>query len=116
MTADKDQTPHPVDVHVGRQMRRRRLALGLSQTALAAKLGVSFQAVQKYETGDIRISASRLYEVAQALEVEPGYFFAGYPDEGLEFPAGEAIAGSGAPVLDRRDVLMLVRFYQAILD
>jgi len=60
-------------------MRLRRIQLGMSQGALAAKIGVSFQAVQKYESGDIRISASRLYDVAQVLQVTPGFFFEGYP-------------------------------------
>ena len=52
----------------------------LSQSALAARLGVTFQAVQKYEGGTVRISASRLYEVARALEITPAYFFEGYDD------------------------------------
>src|ERR1043166_6701168 len=56
----KDNEPHPIDVYVGGRMRLRRIQLGLSQGALASKIGVSFQAVQKYESGDIRISASRL--------------------------------------------------------
>jgi transcriptional regulator with XRE-family HTH domain len=55
----KENEPHPIDVYVGGRMRLRRIQLGLSQGALASKIGVSFQAVQKYESGDIRISASR---------------------------------------------------------
>src|SRR5712672_3624455 len=76
----KDNEPHPIDVYVGGRMRLRRTQLGLSQGTLASKIGVSFQAVQKYEAGDIRISASRLYDVAQALQVPPAFFFDGYPD------------------------------------
>ena len=76
----KENEPHPIDVYVGGRMRLRRIQLGLSQGALASKIGVSFQAVQKYESGDIRISASRLYDVAQVLEVSPAFFFEGYPD------------------------------------
>src|SRR5215813_15267222 len=76
----KENEPHPIDIYVGGRMRLRRIQLGLSQGALANKIGVSFQAVQKYESGDIRISASRLYDVAQVLEVSPAFFFEGYPD------------------------------------
>jgi transcriptional regulator with XRE-family HTH domain len=72
--------PHPIDAYVGDRMRLRRIQLDLNQGALARKIGVSFQAVQKYESGNIRISASRLYEISQALEVPPAFFFDGYPD------------------------------------
>src|SRR5579864_8120891 len=80
MIPRKDDEPHLIDVYVGGRMRLRRIQLGLSQGALSSKIGVSFQAVQKYESGDIRISASRLYDVAQVLEVSPAFFFEGYPD------------------------------------
>ena len=52
---DKDNNArHPIDVYVGGRMRLRRTQLGLSQGTLASKTGVSFQAIQKYEAGDIR--------------------------------------------------------------
>src|SRR5258708_38386457 len=91
-----DNAPHPIDAYVGGRMRLRRTQLGLSQGTLASKIGVSFQAIQKYEAGGIRISASRAYDIAQALQVSPAFFFDGYPD-GLAAtnPAHEAAAGSG---------------------
>src|SRR4029079_13983217 len=55
------------DVLVGSRVRVRRLELGLSQTALANELGVTFQQVQKYEKGTNRIGASRLHAMASAL-------------------------------------------------
>ena len=115
MIASKDDEPHPIDVYVGGRMRLRRVQLGMSQGALAAKIGVSFQAVQKYESGDIRISASRLYDVAQALEVTPGFFFEGYPD-GLVARnlADEALPANEA--FDRREILSLIRGYYGIKD
>jgi len=64
-----------VDVWVGARIAGRRQALGLSQTALAERVGVSFQQIQKYETGINRISASRLHQIALALGAEPGSFF-----------------------------------------
>jgi transcriptional regulator with XRE-family HTH domain len=111
----KDHVPHPIDVYVGGRMRLRRIQLGLSQGALASKIGVSFQAVQKYESGDIRISASRLYDVAQVLEVSPAFFFEGYPD-GI---VAKNIAQEASPTnetFDRREVMSLIRGYYGIRD
>lgn len=75
MSGKTTDSPDPVDVFVGAKLRERRLILGLSQDALAATGGVAFQQVQKYERGANRISASRLYQFARALDVEPGFFF-----------------------------------------
>ena len=111
----KENEPHPIDVYVGGRMRLRRIQLGLSQGALASKIGVSFQAVQKYESGDIRISASRLYDVAQVLEVSPAFFFEGYPD-GM---VAKNLAGEVAPgneTFDRREIMSLIRGYYGIRD
>ncbi len=61
------KTPDPIDVAVGGRARLRRRELKLTQAALAAKLGVTFQQLQKYERGDNRVSASRLVGLAAAL-------------------------------------------------
>lgn len=71
---------HPVDAHVGRKIREVRLLRGMTQANVAERLGLSFQQLQKYETGHNRVSASRMYEIATLLEVEPAYFFEGYAD------------------------------------
>jgi transcriptional regulator with XRE-family HTH domain len=115
IAARKDHEIHPIDIYVGGRMRLRRIQLGLSQGALASKIGVSFQAVQKYESGDIRISASRLYDVAQAMEVSPAFFFEGYPD-GI---VAKNIAQESSPAsetFDRREVMSLIRGYYGIRD
>lgn len=67
--------PHPIDVHVGARIRAQRIVHGLTQSELARLVGISFQSVQKYEQGENRVSASRLYEFAQALGVAPQHFF-----------------------------------------
>lgn len=72
---------HPVDIHVGQRLKQLRKVRGLSQTDLGNKLELSFQQIQKYETGSNRISASRLFELGQALNVEPVYFFDGFHDD-----------------------------------
>ena len=66
-----------IDKHIGQRVRERRIVLGLSQTVLAEGLGISFQQLQKYESGANRISASRLYQIALVLGVPVQYFFQG---------------------------------------
>jgi transcriptional regulator with XRE-family HTH domain len=68
---------NPIDTHVGMRIRARRQQLKLSQMQLAPVLEVSFQQLQKYETGANRISASKLFMTANALEVPVGWFFEG---------------------------------------
>jgi transcriptional regulator with XRE-family HTH domain len=60
-----------VDAHVGRSIRDRRKELDMSQEKLGKETGVSFQQVQKYENGHNRVSASRLWGIARALDVSP---------------------------------------------
>lgn len=87
-----------IDRIVGRRIAARRAALGKSQTVLAAELGVSFQQLQKYESGQNRVSASRLHRIAVALEAPVGAFFPDGPDEEAE-PA-ELTAESRAVLAD----------------
>ena len=70
-----DGAPNPVDVHVGAQLKSRRILLGLSQERLADELGITFQQVQKYEKGLNRIGASRLWDLSQVLGVNIDYFY-----------------------------------------
>ena len=78
-------------MHVGARLRKRRQALSISQERLGAQLGLTFQQVQKYEKGVNRIGASRLYQIAQALDAPVQYFFEGAPtSEGEEEGAGAA--------------------------
>jgi ribosome-binding protein aMBF1 (putative translation factor) len=69
--------PDPIDVHVGKRMRERRLRQGLLLEDVAAGIGVKMGTVQKYEIARHRISASMLYRVCKALNVGPAYFFHG---------------------------------------
>ena len=70
---------HKVDVHVGKRIRQRRWLVGMTQQKLAELVGIKFQQIQKYETGANRVSASRLWDIADALSVKIEFFF-----EGLE--------------------------------
>src|SRR4051794_13172656 len=76
-----------IDRHVGGRVRERRIMLGLTQQQLADLIGVTYQQAHKYERGINRISAGRLYEIAQVLSVPIGYFF-----DGLEGQDSRAIS------------------------
>jgi transcriptional regulator with XRE-family HTH domain len=82
----RDDGPDPIDIFVGRRMRERRLQQGMSQPMIGRQLGVSFQAVQKYEAARMRLSASTLYRLSELLGVPPGYFFEGYTPEPAHEP------------------------------
>jgi len=73
----RGDAPDPVDRHVGKRVRHARLEAGLSQYELGRGIGVSFQAVQKYEQGENRLSASRLFRTAQIVERPISFFFEG---------------------------------------
>jgi transcriptional regulator with XRE-family HTH domain len=69
-----------VDLHVGSRLRLRRTLLGMTQDQLATMLGISYQQVQKYETGANRISVSRLFEIGRRLDTDISYFVEGLQD------------------------------------
>ncbi|MDP3750042.1 MAG: helix-turn-helix transcriptional regulator [Phenylobacterium sp.] len=84
----RGQTPHPVDLHVGRRVRGRRKLLRMSLENLAGDIGVAYQQLQKYELGHNRISASTLYRIAEALQTPIDYFYDGLPSPGVR-PDGD---------------------------
>lgn len=102
---------HPVDVHVGKRIRHRRWMVGMTQQQLAECVGIKFQQIQKYETGANRISASRLWDISDALNVPVSYFF-----EGIEEAEAEKTGAEIAPndILGDKEALDLVRSYYAI--
>jgi transcriptional regulator with XRE-family HTH domain len=102
---------HPVDAHVGQRIRQRRWMSGMTQQQLAEKVGIKFQQIQKYETGMNRVSASRLFDVALALDVPVSFFFEGLDGAATaERPAVEPVGD----LLSDKEALDLVRSYYAI--
>jgi transcriptional regulator with XRE-family HTH domain len=79
MAKPQTKVPNPIDIHVGSRLRMRRMMLGMSQEKLGEAFGLTFQQVQKYEKGTNRISASRLQQAAQILDVLAPFFFEGAP-------------------------------------
>ncbi len=102
---------HPVDVHVGKRIRHRRWMIGTTQQQLADAVGIKFQQIQKYETGMNRVSASRLWDIAHALDVSVPFFF-----EGMDQAAPVSDTESAMPkdILGDKEALELLRSYYAI--
>ena len=105
---------HPVDVHVGRRVRHRRWMVGMTQQQLGDIVGIKFQQIQKYETGMNRISASRLWDIAQALGVSISFFFEGYGAEEGAVETAASADGQRGDLLADKEALELVRSYYAI--
>ena len=103
---------HPVDVHVGKRIRHRRWLVGMTQQQLAEQVGIKFQQIQKYETGANRVSASRLWDIADALDVPVSFFFEGLDAEQTEDSG--AIGAMPADLMGDKEALDLVRSYYAI--
>ncbi len=117
---------NPIDVHGGARLRARRTLLGLSQTALGDIAGLSFQQLQKYESGGNRISASRLYDLSKLLDIDISYFF-DEMDQAIESKSPARLSqkkskrSSRKPPksedpLHKRETLELVRAYYRIKD
>ena len=115
-----------IDLHLGRRLRRRRRLLGLSQQQVASQVGIRFQQIQKYECGANRISAARLWQLAEALESPISYFYDGL-EEHREKKARDEIfsraetlelvqAFSGLQEVPRRRLLDLAKSMRAEID
>lgn len=102
---------HPVDVHVGKRIRHRRWLIGMTQQQLAEQVGIKFQQIQKYETGANRVSASRLWDISDALDVPVSFFFEGLQDE---TKASADKAAVPEDLMGDKEALDLVRSYYAI--
>jgi transcriptional regulator with XRE-family HTH domain len=106
-----EKMKHPVDIHVGKRVRHRRWLVGMTQQQLAEKVGIKFQQVQKYETGMNRVSASRLWDISDALDVPVSFFFDGLADD-----KNKAETNSEIPLdlMADKEALELVRSYYSM--
>lgn len=102
---------HPVDIHVGKRIRHRRWMVGMTQQQLAEQVGIKFQQIQKYETGMNRVSASRLWDISDAMGIDVSFFF-----EGLGRKVHDEAGASAAPgdFMADKEALELVRSYYSI--
>lgn len=106
---------HPIDLHVGKRLKLRRALLGISQEQAGMAVGVTFQQIQKYERGQDRISASRLYDLAQLLRVSVTYFYEGIDDQ-AQVPVLNKEEERERMQMASRETLELVRGYYRIAD
>ena len=128
MSASKDDknfritNNNAVDVHVGKRIRLRRTLLGMSQEQLGTALHITFQQVQKYERGANRVSASRLWDISQIIDVPINYFFEDMSEVTVKSSPRKMTSGSGQDIaaddvkdpMARRETLELVRTYYSI--
>lgn len=121
----KKGQPDPVDVHVGSRVRLRRGIMGLSQEKLAESLGLTFQQIQKYERGANRVSASRLFQLGEILDVPVNFFFEGFnPDEpGRAYGFSDTqqedfswLEEDDGDLMERKETIELVRTYYSVQD
>jgi transcriptional regulator with XRE-family HTH domain len=97
-----------IDLHLGRRLRRRRRLLSLTQQQLATAVGIRFQQIQKYECGANRISAARLWQLAEALEIPISYFYDGLGE--TQARRDREPEGKGE-VMARKETMDLIRAY-----
>ncbi len=113
---------NPIDVHVGSRMRLRRRLLDMSQEKLGKAIGLSFQQVGKYESGFNRITASRLFDLARALDVPVEFFFDDMSDDVAAHSPGQSkgmareAVDVGPDPMAKRETLDLVPAYYKIHD
>ncbi len=106
-----------IDLHLGRRLRRRRRLLGLTQQQLASAVGIRFQQIQKYECGANRISAARLWQLSEALEIPIGYFYDGLSEAAARqaaqptLPVAVPAEPRAGEVMARKETMDLIRAY-----
>ena len=110
--------PNPIDIHVGQRVRLRRTLMGMSQEKLGDALGLTFQQVQKYERGANRIGASRLFDLAKALQVPVGFFFDDLSSDPTTVDVDKVgdTKGSNEDPMQKRETIELVRAYYRIAN
>jgi transcriptional regulator with XRE-family HTH domain len=100
-----------IDLHLGKRLRRRRRLLGMTQQQLATAVGVRFQQIQKYECGANRISAARLWQLSEALDVPVSYFFDQLSERTQAVDRSDDDRSEGGEMFARKETLDLVRAY-----
>ena len=108
-----------VDRHVGKQIQRRRMMLGISQQQLATRIGVTYQQAHKYEQGLNRVSAGRLFAVARVLQVSVEWFFEGLtkPADNVDLPRHHMaleLSRNFAVIEDEEHQLVLAQMARAL--
>ena len=111
---------HPIDVLVGSRIRSLRTTRGLSQTALAEAAGLTFQQIHRYERGNDRVSASRLWTFARTLDVPVTFFFQAAQTDGApdasDAPEARALMQAYLAIDDRRLQKAILQLTKALAE
>jgi transcriptional regulator with XRE-family HTH domain len=102
-----------IDIHLGRRLRRRRRILGLTQQQLAGACGVRFQQIQKYECAANRMSAARLWQLSEVLEVPVSYFYEGLTPD---MPAMDKETPEPPEPMARKETHDLIQAFYALSE
>lgn len=100
---------HPIDKQIRERIRKQRLVCGFSQRELGERMGISFQLIQRYESGDIRVTIDRLDELAKALSVGISYFF-------TKISESKVMSDIALSDIGSEEISRLVREYRKIKD
>jgi transcriptional regulator with XRE-family HTH domain len=103
-----------IDVHLGRRLRRRRRLLGLTQQQLAGACGVRFQQIQKYECAANRMSAARIWQLSEVLQVPVSYFYEGLIEAQTEVRPQEA--RDGRDMSGRKETTDLIQAFDRLSE
>jgi transcriptional regulator with XRE-family HTH domain len=102
-----------IDIHLGRRLRRRRRILGLTQQQLAGACGVRFQQIQKYECAANRMSAARLWQLSEVLEVPVSYFYEGLS---ADLPSQDSNTPEPPEPMARKETNDLIQAFYALSE
>jgi transcriptional regulator with XRE-family HTH domain len=106
----KRRRPNSADIQIGKSIRAHRLIIGMSQSDLARKLGVSFQQVQKYEKGMNRVGAGRLPLIAKIFDIPINTLF----DANADASPGKSMGTTPVELLPDRNALKLLTAFGGI--
>lgn len=116
MSKKKQEIAHPIDVLVGRKIREFRVRHDLSQKSLGDEIGLTFQQIQKYESGKNRVSASILFEIARVLKTPVGQFFNNSEQMFQNLPQPEFILSDSGEAKYVADDKAVLHFFMQIRD
>ena len=115
----KNLDTHLIDLYIGKRLKLRRVMLHMSQDELASMIGVTFQQIQKYESGINRVSASRLLVIAKILQVDVLFFFDGIENEIPQFETVPDVVAEQISKFDpltNNETLTLINAYWKLSD
>jgi transcriptional regulator with XRE-family HTH domain len=117
MSKKKQETAHPMDVFIGRKIKEHRVRNDKSQKLLGEEIGLTFQQIQKYESGKNRVSASMLYEISKVLKTPVGHFFTGIDNAFTPIPiSSEFILSDNADAKYIADEDTILQYFAKIKD